>query len=248
MTTGAKIAIGCVVACVLAGIVAMVALGGAAWWLKGKVETVAKDVTGDQERIDELHERANANAFVRPADGALQEDRLLKFISVRRRVYAVYEKHKAEIEARTRKEQPDFGDLTKGLSVISELRLAQAQALADAGISEDEYRFMVESVYKTLWAFAVAGATGGKTVSEAAENGMEQTAEALRESRKTLENAPPEIRDQMKALAEQLEQSAEQARLGTEGLDVPPANLELFKKYEAEIRLYAMGGLELLGL
>jgi hypothetical protein len=248
VTTGAKIAIGCVLAFVLAGIAAMVALGGAAWWLKGKVESVAKDVAGDQERIDELHARANANAFVRPADGALQEDQLVKFIGVRRRVYSVYEKHKAEIEQRVRKDSPDLGDLTKGLSVLNELRLAQAQALADAGMSEDEYRFMVESVYKTLLASSVAGATGGQSASEATEKGMEQTAEALRESHKSLEGAPPEVRDQMKALADQLEQSAAQARQGMEGLDVPPANLELFKKYEAEIKLYAMGGLELLGL
>lgn len=248
MTTGAKIAIGCVVACVLAGIVAMLAVGGAAWWLKGKVETVAKDVAGDQERIETLQQRANANAFVRPADGTLREDRLVKFIDVRRKVYGVYEKHKAEIDERTRKQRPDFGDLTKGLSVINELRLAQAEALAEAGMSEDEYRFMVESVYKTLWASAVAGATGGKTVSEAAEEGMEQTAEALKESQKALENAPPEIRDQMKALGEQLQKGAEQARESTQGLDVPPANLELFRKHEAEIKKYAMGGLELLGL
>ena len=248
MSTGAKIAIGCALALALAGIVVMVAVGGAAWWLKGKVETVAKDVAGDQERIDGLHARANVNTFVPPPDGALQEDRLLKFIGIRRRVYAVYEKHKADIEARTRKETADLSDLTKGLSVLNELRLAQAQALADAGMSEDEYRFMVESVYKTIWATAVAGASGGRTVSEATEEGMEQTAEALRESRKALETAPAEIRDQMKDLADQLEQSAEQARLGTERLDVPPANIELFKKYEAEIKLYAMGGLELLGL
>jgi hypothetical protein len=248
VTTGAKIAIGCALAFVLAGIAAMVAVGGAAWWLKGKVENVAKDVAGDQEQIDALHARANVNTFVAPPDGALKEDRLLKFIGVRRRVYGVYEKHKADIDARTRKESADLGDLTKGLSVLNELRLAQAQALADAGMSEDEYRFMVESVYKTLWASAVAGASGGQSVSEATEAGMEQTAEALRESRKALEGAPPEVREQMKALADQLEQSAEQARLGTEQLDVPPANIELFKKYEAEIKQYAMGGLELLGL
>ena len=31
-------------------------------------------------------------------------------------------------------------------------------------------------------------------------------------------------------------------------MDVPPANIELFKKYEAEIKKYAMGGLEWIGL
>lgn len=241
MSTGAKIAIGCAVAVVLAGIVTLVALGGAVWWAKGKVETVAKQVTGDQEKIQELHEKANAHPFVRPADGVLAEARLLKFLDVRRRVFGIYEKHKDEIEARTNKEQPDFSDLTKGLSVVNEVRLAQAQALADAGMSEDEYRFMVETVYKTLVAAQVGG---GQSASQAARDAMQQTAEAL----KGLENAPPEVRDQMKAMAEQLQGNADAAAQTAESLDVPPENLELFKKYEAEIKKYAMGGLELIGL
>ena len=31
-------------------------------------------------------------------------------------------------------------------------------------------------------------------------------------------------------------------------MDVPPANVVLFRRYEPEIRKYAMGGLEWLGL
>lgn len=244
MGTGAKIAIGCALAVVLAGVVTLVALGGAVWWAKGKVETVAKQVTGDQERIDELHQKANANSFVRPADGLLAEPRLLKFLDVRRRVFGVYEKHKDQLEARARKDQPDFGDFTEGLAVINEVRLAQAQALADAGMSEDEYRFMVETVYKTLVAAQVSQAGGGKSVSEAAEEGMRQTAEAL----KGLEDAPPEVRDQMKALAEELQRNAAATREATQNLDVAPENIELFKKYEGEIKKYTMGGLELIGL
>jgi hypothetical protein len=55
-------------------------------------------------------------------------------------------------------------------------------------MSEDEYRFIVDHVYKTMW-------------SEA--------------NRST---------------------------------DVSPANLALFRKYEADIKKYAMGGLEWIGL
>jgi hypothetical protein len=242
--TGAKIAIGCAVAVVLAGVVTLVALGGAVWWAKGKAETIAKQVSGDQERIEALHQKANANPFVQPADGVLAEERLLKFLDVRRRVFGVYEKHKDEIEVRTEKDQPDFGDLTKGLEVVNEVRLAEAEALAEAGMSEDEYRYMVETVYKTLVAAQVAQASGGESVSQAAEEGMQQTAEAL----KGLEGAPPEVRDQVKALADELQRNAAATREATQSLDVAPENLELFKKYEAEIKKYTMGGLELIGL
>lgn len=248
MSTGAKIAIGCAVVVVLGGIAALVAVGGAVWWAKGKVEDVAQQVTGDQEQIEALKERANANSFVRPEDGVLLEPRLLKFLQVRRSVFGVYEKHKDDLESRGQKTQPDLGDLTKGLSVFGEIRLVQAKALADAGMSEDEYRYMVETVYKTLWAAAVSGASDGQSVSEATAEGMDKAAEALAESQKALEGAPPEVREQMKGLIEQMHKSAAEATEQAQALDVPPVNIELFRKYEGEIKKYAMGGLELLGL
>ena len=87
MGTAGKIAIGCGIAVLVAGIVAVVALGGIAYWVKGKAE----ELTGEQNRIEELHRKANANRFAPPADGAISEDRLQKFLDVRKRVYAVYE-------------------------------------------------------------------------------------------------------------------------------------------------------------
>jgi hypothetical protein len=182
--TGGKIAIGCVVVVVVLGIVAVVALGGLAFWVKGKAE----QVTGEQSRIEELQRKANANRFTPPTDGTIRENRLQKFLDVRRRVYAVYEQHKTELDEMGKKKQADFGDVRKGFALINELRLAQAQALADAGMSEDEYRFLVEQVYKTM------------------------SAEANKST------------------------------------GVPPANLALFRKYEADIKKYAMGGLEWIGL
>ena len=180
MGTGGKIAIGCGIAVLFAGIVTVVALGGVAWWAKGK----AQEFTSEQNRIEELHRKANANPFTRPADGTIAEDRLQKFLDVRRRVYVVYEKHKDELDELGKKKQGDFGDVRRGFNLINELRLAQAQALADAGMSEDEYRFLIEQIYKS--------AAGGPAV--------------------------------------------------------PPANLALFQKYEPDIKKYAMGGLEWIGL
>lgn len=184
MGTGGKIAIGCVVVVVVVGIVAIVALGGLAFWAKGKAE----QLTGEQGRIAELQRRANANPFTRAADGTIREDRLQKFLDVRRRVYAVYERHKTELDEMSKKKQADFGDVRRGFVLINELRLAQAQGLADLAMSEDEYRFIAEQVYKTAWADAERP-TG-----------------------------------------------------------VSPANLTLFRKYEADIKKYAMGGLEWIGL
>ena len=159
MTTGVKIAIGCGVALILGIMVVAVAVFSGAYWLKGKTE----EFTGNENRIEELHEKANATHFDRPSDGVIREDRLLKFLDIRKRVFSVYERHRAALEAMGQKKQGDFGDVTKGFSVINEIRTAQAQALADVGMSEDEYRFMVEQVYKTAWAAEVAKASGALT-------------------------------------------------------------------------------------
>jgi hypothetical protein len=195
--TAGKVAIGCGIAVLIAGIVGIMAVGGLAWWAKGKAE----EFTSEQHRIEELHRKANANRFTAPAGGVVSEDRLQKFLDVRRRVYAVYERHKDELDAMSKKKQGDFGDVRKGFALINELRLAQAQALADLGMSEDEYRFLVEQIYKSMWASAAA------------------------------KSASP---------------TASPAPAGD--VSAPPANVALFKRYEADITKYAMGGLEWVGL
>ena len=197
MGTGTKVAIGCGIAVVVGGVVLAVVVFTGLWWAKGKAE----QFTGHEAKIEELKKKANAVPFTEPADGVVGEDRLVKFLDIRRRVFDVYAKHKDEIEAMNKKKQTGLGDLARGLGVLSEVRMAQAQALAEVGMSEDEYRFMVQQVYKTMWASEVAKASPGP------EGGP---------------SAPT--------------------------LEVPPANIALFRKYETEIKQYAMGGLEWVGL
>jgi signal transduction histidine kinase len=256
--TGTKVAIGCGIAVILAGVVVAAAVFGGLWWAKGKVEEVA----GNETRIEELKKKANAVPFTTPEDGIVREDRLVKFLDIRKRVYAVYEKHKDALEAMNKKKQADFGDVTKGLSVLNEVRTAQAQALADVGMSEDEYHFMVEQVYKTLWASEVAKQTGGKSTSEALAETYDKAADEMEKLRQAQAAASPtapartaEEREAAEKAQRDLDRAAADARKqGTEvresakDLDVPPANIALFRKYEAEIKKYAMGGLEWMGL
>jgi hypothetical protein len=250
VTTGVKIAIGCGVAVILGIIVVAVGIGGAAFWAKGKVEEVA----GNENRIEELQKEANAAPFDRPADGVIREDRLLKFLDIRKRVFDVYEKHRGTLEAMGQKKQGDWGDVSTGFSVINEIRVAQAQALADVGMSEDEYRFMVEQVYKTAWAAEVAKATGGKSVSDAAADAYAEAARAMEQARAGAKQGTagtPQSRDADESMAkgiEELRETAEKTRENARDMDVPPANIALFRKYEAEIKKYAMGGLEWIGL
>jgi hypothetical protein len=202
VTTGAKIAIGCGVVLLLTGVAVVAGVVGLGYWAKGKVEEVA----GESEKIEALHRQANANPFTPPADGVIAEDRLLKFLAVRKQVSASYDKHRDRLEAMKGKKEADFGDVRAGFAILNELRLASAQALADHRMSEAEYQFMVEQVYKSMWASEVAKSRPSPGASP-------------------LPDGVPDL-----------------------ATDVPAANIELFRKHETEIRKYAMGGLELIGL
>ena len=197
MGTGAKVAIGCGIAAVVGGVILATIVFGGLWWAKTKAE----EFTGHEAKIEELKKKANAVPFTEPEDGVVREDRLVKFLEIRRRVYDVYARHKDALEAMNQKKQADFSDVTRGLGVLGEVRMAQAQALADVGMSDDEYRFLLQQVYKTLWASEIAKASPGPEGSASAPT-----------------------------------------------VDVPPANLALFRKHEAAIKQYAMGGLEWVGL
>ena len=259
MGTGAKIAIGCAVALVVA-VVAVVGLGiGGIFWAKGKVEGMA----GEQQRIEELQKQANRNAFNRPSDGLIREDRLTTFLEARKRVYDVYKVHEKDLEARAKKEKGDLGDVTTAFTVINQIRLAQAQALADLGMSEDEYRWLVEQVYKTMWAAEMTKATGTKSVTEAVGQVYDKAAEEMAKAKAAAKDAEERAEqtgneaaeeaseDSKKAVAkgeEELEKAGAEMREKAKELDVPPANIALFRKYEADIKRYAMSGLEWIGL
>ena len=258
MTTGVKIAIGCGVALILGIMVVAAGVFGGAYWLKGKAE----EFTGNEAKIEELQKKANENKFERPADNVIREDRFLKFLDVRKRVYVLYEKHRPALEAMNKKKQGDFGDVTTGFAMMNDIRTAQAQALADVGMSEDEYHFMVEQVYKSAWASDIQKSTG-KQPSEAMNDAFAKAREAMkqaeREAAKAKQGADRADDKATEEQAEDVEEAAEEGQqragragqdareMGTE-MDVPQQNIELFRKYEADIKKYAMGGLEWIGL
>jgi len=160
---------------------------------------VAEQFETDQKGVEEALAKANANPFSPPADGVVQEDRLLRFLAVRKAIHDnVYLKHKDMIEAQAKKENPDLSALAKLPFIIAELRAAKARALADEGMSENEFSWMFQTVYGSLVMAGIAQEGGGTA---------EDTGETL---------------------------------------DIPPANLELFKRHRDEILKYTMGGLELI--
>jgi hypothetical protein len=249
--TGAKIAIGCAAVGVVAvfGIAATGIVG--VWWAKKKV----KEVTAPYERLNEYHEKANAQPFTPPADGVIQEARLQKFLEIRKRVHEFYLQHKDEIDALSKQKQGDLSSLTKGIGILGEAQVVRVRAQADLGMSDAEYAYLVASVYKSWMASNVAKENDGKQLSQVLEEAQSKSAESLRETQKQLATQPttdsPGAEETQKALKEgvaALQQQADEAKMLSKSLDVPAANIALFRKYQSDIEKYSMRGMEFLGL
>lgn len=263
MGTGTKIAIGCGIVVLLAGVVAIVGLGAGAYWLKGKAQQAqqyAGDLAAKAEQINKYETEANRNPFTPPSDGVIPEPRLVKFLGVRKLVSTVYEQHKPEFESfqQRTKDKKDL-NLSETLeaggkiaSLVSDIRMVQVKALAEAGMSESEYRFIQQAVYHTAWASEFQKETGmqpGEMMAQSTKAGGMSTGEALRRAQEaarqagmTLPAQPSE--EDLQKTDEAMKQMADQAG----SLNVPQANIDLFRKYEADIKKYAMSGLAFLGL
>jgi hypothetical protein len=232
---GGKILLGCGIAAVLAAGVAAVAVVGGAFWLKGKAEKFTGDVAAKAQDITRYEQQANQNSFTEPADGVLEEERLVKFLDVRKQVFVIYEAHKVEIEDLSRrtegKKDLSLSETLEAASLmgrlVSDIRLAQVKGMAGNGMSEPEYRYIAQAVYKSAWA----------GMYEKGQGDGQQPADALQKAAdETVLTMPGG-----EAMAQQMRQQAEALR-------VPEANVRLFKKYEADIVKYAMSGLAGIGL
>jgi hypothetical protein len=257
VSTGAKIAIGCVVVVFLASMAAVVGVVGLGWWAKSKVEQVTGNIQANEDHLRELHKKAEAAAphFQPPADGVIQEERLVKFLEVRKRIFGVYEAHRSEFEAAgAAKEKPANAiDALKAAgtmaAALNEARIARAEGLVAQAMSEAEYEYLAQSIYKGMFASAITQSTGTKSVSEAADQMSKLTEELAKQAEQQL--GPQATKEQKEELRKQLEEihaQRSQAQESARQLDVPPANQALFKKYESDIRKYSMAGLELIGL
>jgi hypothetical protein len=248
MTRGAKIALGCLGAgCLLttgAAIVLVFGIGAGAQWLKQKTQSFVNH----EEQIDAYKRRARAVPFDRPQDGVIAEDRLLKFLEIRRRVSSVYEKHRPAFERMKDKPEADLGDLKDAFGMLGEVRLALAQAMAEVGMSEEEYLFLVQAVYHSAWAASVEK-DSGKPASEAMGDLVKQAEEALKKGVEAArQEGVPGVKDVPDSAVTSAQDQMDKAAEALQAIDAPRANVELFRKHEAEIKKYTMNGLELIGL
>jgi hypothetical protein len=253
LSKGAKIALGCGLAAVLAAGAAVIVVGGLAWWGIGKAKEATKGMEGmvaEQEAAEKDLQKANANPFTAPEDGVVQEDRLVRFLAVRKRIHdEVYLKHKDMIEAQAQKEKADLSALAKLPLIIAELHAAKARGLAQQGMSEAEFGWLFRTVYGNLVLDGMARSGDGTTVAEADRASLKAMAEQAEQAAAVAEAnpaLPAEMKQQLRDAAKRAREEADRGVEMTKALDVPPANLALFQKHREEILKYTMGGLELL--
>lgn len=250
LSKGAKIALGCGIAAVVAGGAAVIVVGGLAWWGIGKAKEATEGFVADQEGVEKDLAKANANPFTVPPDGVVQEDRLVKFLAVRKRIHdEVYLKHKDMIEAQAKKEKADLSALAKLPFILSELHAAKARALAAQGMSEQEFNWLFRTVYGNLVLDGMARSGDGTSVAESDRASLRAMAEQAERAAAAAEANPalaPEMKQQLRDAARRAREEADRGVEMTKALDVPPANIVLFQKHRDEILKYTMGGLELI--
>lgn len=238
-----KVAIGCFAVAVIALFLLIAGLIGFGYWAKNKVQEVA----GGGPAVEAARKAANAVPFTRPSGNIVAEPRLVKFIEIRANVFSVYEKYRGEIETRMAKVKDgkslDFGDISTGLTLMGELQKAEALALAKHGMSEDEYAFITGEVYKSMWTDFGSGEASKKAIKDAS-----QAAKAAAEAMKAAESQgmPPEAREALAKAGSEIAASTRQATRDIENVGTAPENVALFKKYEADLKKYAMPGLHIL--
>lgn len=238
-----KIAIGCFAALVIAIFLFVAGLVGLGYWAKNKVQ----EVTGGGKEVEEARRTANAVPFSRPEGGVVSENRLVKFIEIRASVFSVYEKYRGEIESRMAKVKEgkslDFSDISTGLTLMGELQKAESLALARQGMSEDEYAFITGEVYKSMWS-DFGGAEASKQAIKQAAEAAKGAAEAMKAAES--QGMPPEAREALAQAGKEIAASTKEATRQIENVGTAPENVALFKKYEADLKKYAMPGLQIL--
>jgi hypothetical protein len=254
---GTKILAGCGCLAILVTAVLVAGLGLAFFWLRGQAgEVEAIAVWGSE--IETWRSRANVHPFDRPPDGVVPEPRLRAFLDVQRAVHEVYEAHGADVDElrgafAERRDPPDLAEILAiggtAVEVYGELRLAQVKALAGAGMSEAEYDFIQTALYLVA-AVARAESETGHLPAEAVAEATRRMQDAVRAGVETAQREGlPGLEEVSEADLERLEE--ELARAGTRGseaLAVPPENVALFRRHQADIEKYAMHGLAVLGL
>jgi hypothetical protein len=253
MSTGLKVVL---IGCLSIIVISVIALGVGGyfvknWWAekREKIENVIG--TEDSEYGKKVTELNQKYPFTPPSDNIVKEDRLQRFLAIRKDMNVVYKHHEAEIK-KIADNQGTPSDLLRGADFINDLRNTQVKALAAQNMSKDEYTYMVQMVYinwVTMMADKVLQAgEGGNSTLDQLQKSVDEIDQQLQAPNLTDEQKG-QLQTTKDSLLQQIEMTKQQLAAVEESVkNVPKENIALFQKYDKEIREHGMTGLEFLGL
>lgn len=194
----------------------------------------------------------DAHPFTAPADNVITEDQLMRFLSVRKAVYAVYKQNEAEIKSMQNR-PGNVSDVWKGMEFVNDLRMAQVNELEKQNMSTEEYQFIAVMIYAGwIGKAAKEGLKGEKSYEDATNNQLQKQIDEM-DKQLADPNTPEATKTQLRTLRDTLESQKKVLTPEMKELDqglqkIPQQNMDLFDKHKEEIEKYSMGGLEMFGL
>lgn len=227
MGKGMKIAIGCLIALVVACIIAAVVvffLGKAGWNVFGGV---AKDAIAIQ-KLDQTY------PYTEPSDGAVPEERLLAYIAVCGKAKPAVEQLRAFSKEHEGKQEGSWSDAKEALKITTGITTAIRQGLEEHQMPPREFHFIANAMRQA--SFEAEGAGEGGSLDEAQramKEGMIQNLEGLLASPGLPDDQRVEIQSQIDVLRQELE-----------GAGSADPNVALFRKYAEQLEQVDLEGLE----
>lgn len=227
MGKGMKIAIGCLVALLLACIVAivvMVFVGKGAWNIFGGV---AKDAIAIQ-KLDETYK------FTEPSDGLVQEDRLQAYIAVCARVKPEVVKLQAFTKAHEGGKEGSWSDAKDVMKLTTGLTSAMRKGLEEQKMSPTEFHFVGNAM---RMARSTTESAGEGQALDPAQRKVKEEMIANFESLLANPDLPQDQRGEIQGQLDQLRQEIE----STPALD---PNAALYLKHKQRLDEVDLEGME----
>jgi len=238
------------IGCGVVLIVGIIVIAAGGFFVRSKFKEFTEGA-GDYEKTNK--ELSQNYPFTPPANGVITEKQLQRFLAARKQIYAVYQRYEGEFKKLENKDR-DLSVVTKGWSFWKDLRKEHANALQAQKMSPEEYRYIVNAVYKTWAAAGTKEALNDQSFSDTAEKNLRDMIETIDKQLKdpatpdSTKKALQKTRDELQTQLENVSENSALKKMDTTLESVPEENLALFKKYEKEIKQYSMAGLELAGL
>lgn len=241
-----KVLIGLGIGCGGLILLAVIAMGVGAYWVKGKVEGVAEVAEQMEQQQQALNELDSEYAFTVPPEGTpvkLEEDRVRKYLAVRAAlepVMAKYEAKSKELEERTKGNQASFSDMTEAMGMFggltTDLRAAFIEELKKQEMSPKEFHATTQAIY------SAAIGNGMAEMHEMSKQAMQETIATYEEQL----NDPNLSAEEKQAVQEGLDEAKAQLAETEQTMENQPeiagineSNAKVLKTFEVEIEKHA---------